>query len=85
VNRTVLGVELFFGWFGQKCNIHPYFQSLIYKKGAKKIIKMKMMSLYFIERGKTGRETENGKRVKKMEKMRRVKKRENRKSEKRRR
>ena len=58
MNRTVLGVGLFFGWFGQKCNIHPYFQSLVYKKGAKKIIKMKMMSLCFRERGKTGRETE---------------------------
>jgi hypothetical protein len=65
VNRIVLGVGLFFGWFGHKCNIHPYFQSLVYKKGAKKIIKMKMMSLCFRERGKAGRETENGKRVKK--------------------
>ena len=37
-----------------------YFLCLVYKKGAKKIIKMKMMSLCFIERGKTGRETENG-------------------------
>ena len=85
MNRTILGVGLFFGWFGQKCNIHPYFQSLVYKKGAKKIIKIKIMSLCFRERGKTGRDTENGKRVKKMEKMRRVKKRENGKSEKRRR
>ena len=83
MNRTVLGVGLFFGWFGQKCNIHPYFQSLVYKKGAKKIIKMKMMSLCFRERGKAGRETDNGKRVKKMEKMRRVNKRENGKSKKR--
>ena len=85
MNRIVLGVGLFFGWFGQKCNIHPYFQSLVYKKGAKKIIKMKMMSLCFRERGKAGRETDNGKRVKKMEKMRRVNKRENGKSKKRKR
>ena len=85
MNRIVLGVGLFFGWFGQKCNIHSYFQSLVYKKGAKKIIKTKMMSLCFRERGKTGRDTENGKRVKKIEKMRRVKKRKNGKSEKRRR
>ena len=65
MNRTVLGVGLFFGWFGQKCNLHPYFQSLVYKKSVKKIIKMKMISLCFRERGKTGRETKNGKRVKK--------------------
>jgi hypothetical protein len=31
-------------------------------EGVKKIIKMKMKSLCFRERGKTGRETENGKR-----------------------
>ena len=62
-----------------------YFLCLVYKKGAKKIIKMKMISLCFREKGKTGRETENGRRVKKMEKMRRVKKRENGKSEKRKR
>ena len=39
-----------------------YFLCLVYKKGAKKIIKMKMMSLCFRERGKMGRETEDEKR-----------------------
>ena len=39
-----------------------YFLCLVYKKGAKKIIKMKMMNLCFRERGKTEREIENGKR-----------------------
>ncbi len=44
----------------------------VYEAGWGLTVFLKMMSLYFRERGKT-RERQNGKKVKKMEKRRRVK------------